>query len=337
MIGNPPRQPRFIGSIVMAAVLISFTPRAGFGGPATRAVIGTDPLAALSSNSLPPGIITTDGQTYNAVKLLRVLPDGLLVQFQPDSGGMGLARLRFVKLSPALQQQFGYDPEKASDYERGEKQVMVDLSRRLRLEDNIRIGVLEDTTHSPVTVKASQPAVSYAYYDPAAGKPSQITADMDGVTQYAFGCSPTFTFHVGHPGAGEPFDFHIDAVNVQLGLTIRITLPRGECRKLRQHEDGHRKIVAYFYSLGPAAARNAASLWTGIDQTSSLVDYDAAKKQVFGKATSDVEAEYLRYTQELCSQANDYYDDLTDHGRNGMDSNQAADEAIRQYAPQVAE
>ncbi|HKW28379.1 MAG TPA: hypothetical protein VJT54_03520 [Verrucomicrobiae bacterium] len=40
--------------------------------------------------------------------------------------------------------------------------------------------------------------------------------------------------------------------------------------------------------------------------------------------------------RDLCGQASDYYDEPTDHGRNGKDANQAAGEAIRRYAPQVA-
>jgi hypothetical protein len=336
MMENPHSQPPSLRSVLPVAMLILFGTLAGFAGSAEPSFVLTDQIAARASNSLPSKVVTTDGQTYHAVKLLRVLPDGLLIQYQPDSGGMGLARLKFTKLSKSLQQQFGYDPRKASDYQAGERMVMTELARRMREDENIRIGVLDATTRSSVVVKAVKPVVKYAYYDPTGSKPPQISDGMDGVTQYAFGCSPAFNFQVTHPTTGEPFGFRIKTVTVNLDLVVRITLPRGEHGTLKEHEEGHRKIVEYFYSLGPAAAQSAAGLLTGIEQTSSAVDYATARTETFTRATDEVQAEYMKYIRDLCEQANDYYDELTDHGRNGKDSNQAAEEAIRRYAPHVA-
>ena len=298
-------------------------------------VLGFAGLPVGSANALPSKIVTTDGKTYNAVKLQRVLPDGLLVRYQPDSGGMGLARLKFVNLSESLQQQFGYDPKQAAIFQEGEKNVMTELTRTMREDENIRIGVLDQTTRSSVVVKANKPVIKYSYYDPAGPKPSPIADEMDGVTQYAFGCSPTFSFQNAHPGAGEPFGFRIKTITIHLDLMIRIILPRGEHGKLKEHEEGHRKIVEYFYSLGPDAAQSAGGLLTGMEQTSSAADYKTARTETFTRATDELRTEYMKYIRDLCEQANDYYDDLTDHGGNGKDSNQAAEEAIRRFAPRV--
>ncbi len=318
----------------MAALILSVTPP-GFAGLAPSLFNPANQIPVTSSNALPSKIITADGKTFNAVKLERVLPDGLLVQYQPVSGGMGLARLEFVNLSKSLQQQFGYDPKQASVYQEGEKNVMTELTRTMREDENISIGVLDQTTHSSVVVKADKPVVEYSYYDPAGPKPSQIAGEMDGVTQYAFGCSPTFSFQNTHPGAGEPFGFRIKTITINLDLMIRIILPRGEHGKLKEHEEGHRKIVEYFYSLGPVAAQSAGGLLTGMEQTSSAADYKTARTETFTRATDELRTEYMKYIRDLCEQANDYYDELTDHGGNGKDSNQAAEEAIRRFAPRV--
>lgn len=319
------------------AVQIWFAALTGFAGPTAPSCTGTNRIAVAPSNSLPSRIVTMDGKTYNAVKLQRVLPDGLLVQYLPDAGGMGLARLKFVKLSKSLQVQFGYDPAKASVYEQGEKIVMTELSRRMREDENIRTATLENNDRSPVNVEAGTPVVSYAYYDRAGPKPSEISEDMDGDTEYAFGCNPAFAYHVTHLGAGEPYVFHIETVTMYLGLKITITMPKGDYVKLKEHEEGHRKIVEYFYSLGPTVARQAGGLMAGIEQTSSATEYEAARTEVFTRATGEVETEYIKYIRDLCEQANDYYDELTDHGRNNVDSTQAAHEAIRRYAPQLPE
>src|SRR5579862_2348935 len=246
-----------VRKIVPAAVLIWLATLSGFAGPAASSFAETNHIALTPANSLPSQIVTTDGKTYDVVKLLRVMPDGLLVQYLPDSGGMGLARLKFAKLSKSLQMQFGYDPAKASMFEQGEKIVMTELSRKMREDENIKTATLENNDRSPVSVEAATLVVSYTYYDRAGPKPSEISEGMDGDTQYAFGCNPAFAFHVTRLSAGEPYDFHIETVTMYLGLKITITMPRGDYEKLKEHEEGHRKIVEYFYSLGPAVARQA--------------------------------------------------------------------------------
>jgi len=321
--------------IIPAVVLIWLPTLPGLAGPAAPSFAQTNYIAIPPSNPLPARIVTTDGQIYNAVKLQCVLPDGLLVQYLPDAGGMGLARLKFTRLSESLQAQFGYDPAKASLYEQDETNVMTELSRRMWEDENIRTATLENNDRSPVSVEADTPIVSYAYYDRAGPKPSEISEGMDGDTEYAFGCNPAFAFHVTRPGPDEPFSFHIETVTMHLGLKITIIMPKGDYEKLKDHEEGHRKIVEYFYSLGPAMARQAGGLMAGIERTSSTTDYEAAKTEVFTRATDEVETEYMKYIRDLCGQANDYYDSLTDHGRNNVDSTRAAHEAIRHYAPQT--
>jgi hypothetical protein len=320
---------------LLSAVLVSVATLSGIPVAAAPSFSALNHIAVPPSKPLPSQITTTDGRTYREVKLLQVLPDGLLVQYLPDSGGMGLARLKFTKLPESFQKQFGYDPRKASDFEKAEKIVMTELSRRMREDEDIQTATLTETTRSSVTIEASPPVVHYAYYDPAGPKPAAISEGMSGDTEYYFSCNPIFKFRVTHQGAGDPFDFHIETVTMQVGVTITINLPKGKIGTLKDHEEGHKKIVEYFYSLGPAAARQAGGLMTGLEQTSSATEYDAARTEVFTKATEEVQTEYLKYTRDRCEQANEYYDQLTDHGRNGADSDKAAQEAIRRYSPQV--
>lgn len=66
---------------------------------------------------LPSEIITRGGATYRAVKLLKMEPDGLSVEYTPEGGGMGLVKLKYEDLPEAFQLQFQYDVQKAKDYE----------------------------------------------------------------------------------------------------------------------------------------------------------------------------------------------------------------------------
>jgi hypothetical protein len=76
---------------------------------------------ALAADPTPPGflgrIAALDGKIYDKATLEKVDPDGLLVVFVPVEGGSGSAKLKFRNLPTELQERFGYDPARASDYE----------------------------------------------------------------------------------------------------------------------------------------------------------------------------------------------------------------------------
>ena len=134
-------------------------------------------------------------------------------------------------------------------------------------------------------------------------------------------------------GLSEPFNFHFDTMKVSLGLEIIITLPDGEAGKLKEHEEGHRKIAEYFYSIGPQATHLAGKTLTDDELLAYESNSDSATPDVFLKTRiSNFISEYLKHTQEICAQANEYYDQLTNHGKNNVDSDQAAQMAISRYA-----
>jgi hypothetical protein len=66
---------------------------------------------------LPTTITTTDGQTYQGVSLIRTEPDGFLVNYEPSKNSIGMAKIKFAKLSVELQKQAGYNPDKAREFE----------------------------------------------------------------------------------------------------------------------------------------------------------------------------------------------------------------------------
>ena len=66
---------------------------------------------------LPDRITTLDGKTYEKVILDKVEADGLLVLFSPAEGGSGTAKLKFRNLPVELQERYGYDADRAADYE----------------------------------------------------------------------------------------------------------------------------------------------------------------------------------------------------------------------------
>ncbi len=312
-----------------------------FAAPAGLPAPQPSPAAAPATNSLPSKITTTDGVTYNAPKLLRVQPDGLLVEFQPDAGGTGLAKLKFAKLPPSLQKQFGYDPGKASDYEHQQTLAQQSLTQKLQQDDKARSATLilqneqalRPNLAGAVTVSSADPVVTYTYYTPDQ-KPALLGSSVAGL-EHRFQCRADFDVQVEEGAAGEPVHFSITKVRISLGLTCHIMEPVDPYDIVRQHEECRRKIYEYFYRLSPQVADSIGESMIGKEFTSRDVDFDTAKKQALREAELLVIGQYVVRVESVVHKADLEYDRLTDHGLNNVDRNQASQEACDKFGKDV--
>jgi hypothetical protein len=81
-----------------------------------------EPAKAISVH--PAEITTVDGKTYTGLTVQKVDPDGLLVEYKPAGGGIGITKIKFKDLPANLQQQYNYDPDKVGAYETRQAQGM---------------------------------------------------------------------------------------------------------------------------------------------------------------------------------------------------------------------
>jgi hypothetical protein len=86
------------------------------------------------TNIDPTEIKTLDGKTYKSVRILKVTPDALAVEFTPAGGGIGMARIGFEKLPTDLQQRYGYDIEKATAYKTEQAAMQGQLIRGMEAQ-----------------------------------------------------------------------------------------------------------------------------------------------------------------------------------------------------------
>ena len=77
------------------------------------------PSASKAIVAHPTEIKTIDGKTYSGVTVQRVEPDGIVAEYRPAGGGTGITKIKFKDMPANLQQQYKYDPAKASAYEVG--------------------------------------------------------------------------------------------------------------------------------------------------------------------------------------------------------------------------
>ena len=62
-------------------------------------------MAAIK-NSAPDEIRTLDGTTYKSVRVVKVLPDGIVINYTLNGGGMGMAKIKFENLSDNLRKRY---------------------------------------------------------------------------------------------------------------------------------------------------------------------------------------------------------------------------------------
>jgi hypothetical protein len=79
-------------------------------------------------------IKTLDGQTYKAVRVSRVEPDGLVVEFAPPHGGIGIGKIQFVNLPADVQLRYGYDAQKAAAYQAEQLKGLARLGEKMRAD-----------------------------------------------------------------------------------------------------------------------------------------------------------------------------------------------------------
>jgi hypothetical protein len=267
-----------------------------------------------------------------------VEPDGLLVEFQPADGGTGLAKLKFAKLPAALQKQFGYDPGKAAGYEQQEKLAQQALTQKLQQDDVTRSAALtlqNEQTRPPnlaaaVSVDSLEPTITYTYYAPDQ-KPPQLGLSVANVENH-YRCLAKFGVQVTPGAAGEPVHFHINQVAVSLDMTCRYIEPVNPYDLVRQYDDGRRKIYDYFYRLGPQVAQTIGVSLIGREFTAREATYETDKKHALAEVEVEIVTEYMLRISAATRKAEQEYSQLTDHGRNNVDRNQAAQAACDKFA-----
>ena len=72
---------------------------------------------SLGARTHAENLTTIDGKIYYNISKQRVDADGLYIEYTPVSGGMGVAKVKFSRLSRQLQNQYGYDEAKAKEFE----------------------------------------------------------------------------------------------------------------------------------------------------------------------------------------------------------------------------
>ena len=179
----------------------------------------------------------------------------------------------------------------------------------------------------------------HVYYEAGKPTPPQLRNKVLGCEQSEFECyledDRDVIIQIKPDDEREPLKFRLERLNISIALRITVTLPKDAFSKLRDHEEGHRKICEHFYTFAPRAAQRAGDLVAAKEFFSSTKDLEKAKLEIKAASRTMLRAEYWKYTRDLAEQANKYYDELTDHSRKLIDADRAVRESIERFEMQL--
>ena len=75
---------------------------------------------------------------YTSVQVLKVEPDGLLIQFAPSGGGVAMEKVKFENLPEEIQQKYNYDPQKVIAYNKWQKEEQEKAAAKMRADQEQR-------------------------------------------------------------------------------------------------------------------------------------------------------------------------------------------------------
>lgn len=187
----------------------------------------------------------------------------------------------------------------------------------------------------PVVVDRQPAQIETKYFDPAnrSREMPPLKGTEAAVTQSQFGIASLMEVAITQhqPDRGqEQVTAHVDRVRVTLDLKITIWLPENANEKLTAHEEGHRRVAELFYRDAEKKAEAIAREWIGTDLSGEGKDTESAASAAMNKAMEQINARYMAVVSLPASRAQEKYDELTDHGRNKLDEDEAIRRAMEQ-------
>ena len=119
----------------------------------------------------------------------------------------------------------------------------------------------------------------------------------------------------------------IKQIKVILRLNVTIWAPVNATPKQLDHEDGHSQISQSYYQAADKIALEIASERIGNQIEITGTDLNAEANKALQQAAADINAEFNRQFDPGPTQQ--YYDTMTDHGRNGIVVKDAVAAALR--------
>jgi hypothetical protein len=101
-------------------------------------------------------IVTTDGQVYEECRIVRVEPNGLLIEHTPEKGAVGLAKVRFAVLPPEMQKQFNYDASDAAQFESLQARSNLEWARQIEQQEKLNQELVQQYERDALALRLEE-------------------------------------------------------------------------------------------------------------------------------------------------------------------------------------
>src|SRR4051812_25051779 len=186
----------------------------------------------------------------------------------------------------------------------------------------------------PVTVEKHPPTTQFVSFDPKHPPKDvpKLQHGEDALTRMLFNCTVKLKYKTIDKRYRDG-EWHVTArlqdIKLNLELTNTIYLPEHANAKLRSHELGHARINGMIYEEAEKAARAAGEAGFARTWTGTGANEDSASKSATDAAVDSICKQYLKETADKAFRIGEIYDDLTQHGTNAKQEDDALREAIQ--------
>ena len=119
----------------------------------------------------------------------------------------------------------------------------------------------------------------------------------------------------------------VSQIKVTLQLNVTIWVPAEVTPHVVEHEQGHRQISEYYYQTADKVAERVAAAYMGKEIEVAGADLNAESIKALQQMGAEITEEYDRELNPEPTQL--LYDSITDHSRNEVVAQDAADHALK--------
>ena len=106
-------------------------------------------------------MITKLGTVYHKYRIERVDPAGITISYDLNGGGLGMEKVPFNLFPDEWQQRYGYDPEKAAQFDLDQKRAMAQMREQM-VEDTL-ITKLGTVYHKFIIERVDPSGITISY------------------------------------------------------------------------------------------------------------------------------------------------------------------------------